>query len=74
MTPNDLRSALEAISLRQSDLARLLHVSEVTVCRWAKGGSAIPTSAALIVHLLRGGHVSLETIRGVGLFERVPPV
>lgn len=70
MTGAELNHALSDLGLKQTALAELLGVQPGSVNRWVHGARAIPTSAALIVHLLRGGHVSLETVKGVGLFER----
>lgn len=59
MTGAELKSALDGIGLRQSDLARLLTahsvdvtVSSTTIHRWCSGEHPVPGSVALAVRLL----------------------
>jgi len=55
-----LSEAMEAIGLRQSDLAARLGVSQVSVSRWCKGERAAPRAAFLALGLDTGAELERE--------------
>lgn len=51
MLPDELRNALDSLGLNQRAAASLLGVSRMTIFRWLKGSSPIPTPVALYLRL-----------------------
>jgi DNA-binding transcriptional regulator YiaG len=51
MTPDQLRIAIDRLSLSQRGAARLLGVNERTVRKWIAGDAEIPQSAAMVLNI-----------------------
>lgn len=65
MTPNQLRAALDRLGLTQVGAAKDLRCDGKTMRRWISGETRVPPTAAILLHLLLAGKVSIEDIRKV---------
>jgi len=51
MSPDQIRIAIDRLSLSQRGAARLLGVDERTVRKWVAGDAKIPQSAAMVLNI-----------------------
>lgn len=52
LTAAELIDALDTLDMEQSELARLLDVSRITIQRWTRNGAQVPGHVSLLVRLL----------------------
>ncbi len=62
MTTKQFRTALARLNLSQLGAARLFEVDARTVRRWALAERAIPSSVAILLHLLLAGKITIADI------------
>ena len=63
MTPTDLRTILQHLSLTQAGAAAVLGVSERAVRSWASGFRNIPTAEQKLLRLMLDGTLTAEQVQ-----------
>ena len=68
LSPAEIRSRRESLQLTQGELARLLRISESTLCRWETGSQIQKPSSDLALRLF----FELEEVRAFCEFQFLP--
>lgn len=58
MTPTEIKSIRERFGLTQSELARMLRISDIrTIRRWEQGDVPVPGPASVVLELMDAGEL-----------------
>jgi DNA-binding transcriptional regulator YiaG len=67
MTTAEFRAALERLGLTQVAAAKLFDASARTARRWALGEVPVPSTVAMLLHLLLRGKIKIRDINDTEL-------